>query len=127
MEVEARDRSHGFLKGNFIDRIDPLLMILSFICRAFRDGMVLVHLEKGQKAVRDVHCPTIWGNRILEPCHNFQVILEDTMVFMVVMRCLCSLIMIKSGGRRMADIAIALSPPQVEPWRLKQGTEAMDS
>ena len=43
------------------------------------------------------------------------------------MRCLCSLIMIKSGGRRMADIAMALSPPQVEPWRLKQGTEAMDS
>ena len=49
------------------------------------------------------------------------------LILMVVMRCLCSLIMIKSGGRRMADIAMALSPPQVEPWRLKQGTEAMDS
>ena len=48
-------------------------------------------------------------------------------ILMFVMRCLCSLIMIKSGGRRMADIAMALSPPQVEPWRLKQGTEAMDS
>jgi len=48
-------------------------------------------------------------------------------ILMVVMRCLCSLIMIKSGGRRMADIAMALSPPQVETWRLKQGTEAMDS
>lgn len=53
--------------------------------------------------------------------------LSCQIILMVVMRCLCSLIMIKSGGRRMADIAMALSPPQVEPWRLKQGTEAMDS
>ena len=62
-------------RGNFIDRIYPLLMILSFICRAFWDGIVLVHLEKGQQAVRDVQ-----QSGETEACHHFQAILEQTMV-----------------------------------------------
>ena len=43
------------------------------------------------------------------------------------MKCLCSLIMVKSGGCRRADFGMVLSPPQVEPWREKQGAEAVDS
>ena len=43
------------------------------------------------------------------------------------MKCLCSLIMVKSGGCRRADFGMVLSPPQVEPWRVKQGAEAVDS
>jgi len=62
-------------RGNFIDRIYPLLTILSFICRAFCDGIVLVHLEKGQQAVRDVQ-----QSEETEACHHFQAILEQTMV-----------------------------------------------
>ena len=62
-------------RGNFIDRIYYLLTILSFICRAFCDGIVLVHLEKGQQAVRDVQ-----QSEETEACHHFQAILEQTMV-----------------------------------------------
>ena len=43
------------------------------------------------------------------------------------MKCLCYLIMVKSGGCRRADFGMVLSPPQVEPWRVKQGAEAVDS
>ena len=43
------------------------------------------------------------------------------------MKCLCSLTMVKSGGCRRADFGMVLSPPQVEPWRVKQGAEAVDS
>ena len=49
-------------------------MILSFISRACRDGMGLVHLEKGQKADRDVQ-------RLgeVEACHLLQAIVEQAM------------------------------------------------
>ena len=62
-------------RGNSMDRIYPLLMILSFIRRAFWDGIVLVHLEKEQQAVRDVQ-----QSEETEACHHFQAILEQTIV-----------------------------------------------
>ena len=52
-------------------------MILSFISRTFRDGMVRVHLEKekGQKADRDVQ-----QDGEAEACHHLQATLEQTLV-----------------------------------------------
>ena len=74
MEGKARGKSCGFLKRNFIKRIYLLLMILSFISRACRDGMGLVHLEKGQKADREVH-----QSGEVEACHLLQAIVEQAM------------------------------------------------
>ena len=51
-------------------------MILSFISRACRDGMGLVHLEKGQKADRDVQQS---GEVEVEACHLLQAIVEQAM------------------------------------------------
>ena len=51
-------------------------MILSFISRACRDGMGLVHLEKGQKADRNVQ-----QSGEVEACHLLQAIVEQAMAW----------------------------------------------
>ena len=60
-------------RGNFIERIYLLLMISSFISRACRDEMGLVHLEKADRDVQQS-----WE---AEACDLLQAIVEQTMVW----------------------------------------------
>ena len=74
MEGKARGRSCGFLKGKFYRKNLSATHDFIFFSRACRDGMGLVHLEKGQKADREVH-----QSGEVEACHLLQAIVEQAM------------------------------------------------